>query len=178
LCISAARDNEIREIKEKLDQADARRKALEEEKVQKLEEHLQKVKQVRTADTESQYEQHKLDLDQKMKAVEQRRLDLENALKEKIQARQLLADQVRQRKKGRDKKNNEGTFCGCFSDGGTATDTLSSGVSFLSSFPFHLASCRPTGTRCFYHGIQCRGVKEIGAYDIIPSYQCGPGIYH
>lgn len=90
---------EIREIKEKLDQADARRKALEDEKVQKLEEHLQRVKNVRDADPEkAQYEQHKADLDQKMKAVEQRRIDLENALKDKIQARQALADQVRQRK--------------------------------------------------------------------------------
>lgn len=89
---------EIREIKEKLDQADARRKALEDEKVQKLEEHLQRVKNVRDADPEkAQYEQHKAELDQKMKAVEQRRVDLENALKEKIQARQALADQVRQR---------------------------------------------------------------------------------
>ncbi|KAF8934112.1 hypothetical protein BGZ58_005931 [Dissophora ornata] len=97
---SPARDAEIREINEKLEQAEARRKALEEEKLQKLEEHFQKVKQIREGDTEKekvQFEQQKVDLDQKMKAVEQRRLDLENALKEKMQARQALADQVRQR---------------------------------------------------------------------------------
>ncbi|KAF9359861.1 hypothetical protein BGX26_011238 [Mortierella sp. AD094] len=97
---SSSRDVEIREITEKLAQAEVRRKALEEEKIQKLEEHLQKVKLARDrdADTEkAQYEQHKVDLDQKMKAVEQRRQDLEHALKEKIQARQVVAEQVRQR---------------------------------------------------------------------------------
>ncbi|KAF9111124.1 hypothetical protein BGX27_005359 [Mortierella sp. AM989] len=98
---SPSRDAEIREITEKLAQAEARRKALEEEKIQKLEEHLQKVKLVRDRDADaekSQYEQHKIDLDQKMKAVEQRRQDLETALKEKIHARQAVADQVRQPK--------------------------------------------------------------------------------
>lgn len=45
-----ARDTEIRELKEKLDQADARRRALEEERKQKVEEHLAKVQQVREAD--------------------------------------------------------------------------------------------------------------------------------
>ncbi|KAF9409350.1 hypothetical protein BGZ94_001980, partial [Podila epigama] len=84
---SLARDNEIRELKEKLDQADARRKALEDEKLRKVEEHLQRVK----------YEQQKAELDQKMKDAEQRRLQLENTLKEKIHAKQLLAEQVRLR---------------------------------------------------------------------------------
>lgn len=126
-----SRDSEIRELKEKLDQADARRRALEEERKQKVEEHLQKVQQVREADhsqyvialhlwtTEHcslsvvdltntrltilclclvRYEQHKAELDQKMKAAEQRRIQLEAALKEKIHAKQALADQVRQRK--------------------------------------------------------------------------------
>ncbi|KAG0346030.1 hypothetical protein BG004_002620 [Podila humilis] len=100
------RDNEIRELKEKLEQAEVRRRALEDERRQKVEEHLAKVQLVRDNEN-SQFEHFKSDLDQKMKAAEERRLQIEAALKEKIQARQAQADQVRLRQQENNASNQE-----------------------------------------------------------------------
>lgn len=81
-----------------MEKAEARRKTLEDEKRQKVEEHLNKVKSVREAEGEKEkYEQAKNDLEEKLKAAEQRRQEFETSLKEKIQARQAIGEQVRLR---------------------------------------------------------------------------------